>query len=267
MTTFASLFAGTPTGAVKITVSGAPRDVDTKASLTLADGSGQPLTIWFLPVTSPEVDYSQLADMWVEVPRPGRAPYLIRQAGRLTKVKLTATFVSQASFNKGRADVGLSVEQDLGVFISMARAGRGPGGLLSGALPVVLTYGPIDSSQTLTDSGHWQITDLTVHSVLRVPVTNAIAQATMTVELTENSDPPGIRTAGVDPRSSFPQPGTSTPVPLSPGKVVIVQQGDTLYTIATRIYGAAEPGWRTLANANGIVDPRAISVGQALLVP
>lgn len=265
-----SLFTGgAPTGAVTISVSNAAPPVDTKASLTLvpigAPGSTF-TTQWLLPVTSPEVDYTQLSDNWVEVPRPGRAPFLVRQGGRLAKVKLTVTFVSQASFNKGRGDIGQSVEQDLEVFISMARAFRGAGGLLNVPLPVALTYGPIDSSQWLTATGHWQITDLTVHSVQREQITNAITQATMTIELTESSDPPGGPSL-VDTRSAFPQPGTTTPVPRSPGKIVLVQQGDTLYSIATRVYGVPEPGWRTLANANGIIDPRAISAGQALLIP
>jgi LysM repeat protein len=261
-----SLFAGgAPTGAVTISVSGAARAVDTKASLTLLNIGASVLTQWFIPITSPEVDYTQLSDSWVEVARPGRSPFLVRQGGRLSKVKLTATFVSQASAGKGAGDVGQSVEQDLETFINMARSRRDQNGVLAFPAPVALTYGPIDSSKWLTDTGHWQITDLSIHSVQREPITNAITQATMTIELTENSDPPG--TPMLDSRGAFPQPGSAPPIPKSPGSVVTVQHGDTLYSIAIRVYGAPEPGWRTLAAANGIKDPRSISVGQALLIP
>jgi len=49
-------------------------------------------------------------------------------------------------------------------------------------------------------------------------------------------------------------------------KVYVIQLGDTLSGIAERLY--EDPGaWRPIAIANGIVDPRRLTVGQSLLVP
>lgn len=45
-----------------------------------------------------------------------------------------------------------------------------------------------------------------------------------------------------------------------------VQEGDTLSGIAYRIYGDASK-WRKLAEANGIVNPRALVPGTALVLP
>jgi nucleoid-associated protein YgaU len=49
-------------------------------------------------------------------------------------------------------------------------------------------------------------------------------------------------------------------------KVHVVVQGETLSSIAARLYDNPL-AWRPIAIANGIADPRAIAVGQALKVP
>lgn len=46
----------------------------------------------------------------------------------------------------------------------------------------------------------------------------------------------------------------------------VVQQGDTLETIAEQKLGTAEK-WRLIAEANGIDDPRSLRVGQKLKIP
>jgi nucleoid-associated protein YgaU len=47
----------------------------------------------------------------------------------------------------------------------------------------------------------------------------------------------------------------------------VVQQGDTFYSIARKVYGTPEPGWRTILDANNMTDPRQLYVGQTLLIP
>lgn len=49
-------------------------------------------------------------------------------------------------------------------------------------------------------------------------------------------------------------------------KVYTVRQGDTLSSIAAHYYEDATK-WRPIALANGIVDPRSISIGQEMQVP
>jgi nucleoid-associated protein YgaU len=49
-------------------------------------------------------------------------------------------------------------------------------------------------------------------------------------------------------------------------KVHLVRQGETLSAIAGRAYEDAAL-WRPIARHNGLVDPRALQVGQRLLIP
>jgi len=46
----------------------------------------------------------------------------------------------------------------------------------------------------------------------------------------------------------------------------VVKPGDTLVAIAARYLGSSN-GWRTIADANGVTDPRALKVGQVLKIP
>jgi nucleoid-associated protein YgaU len=53
--------------------------------------------------------------------------------------------------------------------------------------------------------------------------------------------------------------------PLQP-KIRVVQQGDSLWSIAAAEYG--NPGkWRPIAEANKITNPRALEPGQELIIP
>lgn len=49
-------------------------------------------------------------------------------------------------------------------------------------------------------------------------------------------------------------------------KEYIVKPGDTLWAIAQRYLGSG-PRWREIAEANNIVDPRKLRVGQRLVIP
>lgn len=50
------------------------------------------------------------------------------------------------------------------------------------------------------------------------------------------------------------------------GTKYTVQDGDTLGIIASKVYGDAD-AWMTIADANGIVDPSSLYVGQELVIP
>lgn len=53
-----------------------------------------------------------------------------------------------------------------------------------------------------------------------------------------------------------------------PGRVHIVERGDTLYSLATRYYGNGQQYNRILvANRNRLKDPRNLPVGMKLIIP
>lgn len=53
-----------------------------------------------------------------------------------------------------------------------------------------------------------------------------------------------------------------------PGRVHIVERGDTLYSLAMRYYGSGQQYNRILiANRNRLKDPRNLPVGMKLIIP
>ena len=65
-----------------------------------------------------------------------------------------------------------------------------------------------------------------------------------------------------------PEPIESAPLELTTfgAGTYEVQKGDTLWSIARRIYGDGQR-WKDLAEANGITNPKILRVGQSLIVP
>jgi LysM repeat protein len=116
------------------------------------------------------------------------------------------------------------------------------------------------------ERGRWRITSCPVHVILRVPGSNDAARATVSLVLTEVSD----LDAHVSPTSGRAAP----PAPWSPYAVAVtprqrsyrVRSGDTLWSIAAKVYG--EPNrWHQIADANNIRNPRRLRVGQVLIIP
>ena len=67
-------------------------------------------------------------------------------------------------------------------------------------------------------------------------------------------------------------PGTQVePVPVEPAppagqQTYTVRKGDTLWAIATRVYGNGQK-WVDIAQANPSIDPAKLAVGQQLILP
>ena len=68
------------------------------------------------------------------------------------------------------------------------------------------------------------------------------------------------------PAAYEPQPVAPQPAPPPDTSTYVVQKGDTLWSIARRVYGDGQR-WKDIAAANGITDPTKIRVGQSLILP
>jgi 5'-nucleotidase len=69
-----------------------------------------------------------------------------------------------------------------------------------------------------------------------------------------------------DSSSATVAPMEMAPAATGAGSTYTVQKGDTLWSIAQRIYGDGKK-WQSIAQANGNLDPRQLKVGQTLTLP
>ncbi len=76
-------------------------------------------------------------------------------------------------------------------------------------------------------------------------------------------EPPAQATAA-EPAPPAPPKPTQPPTP--PTETYTVQAGDTLWSIAQRLYGDGKR-WKDIAQANGITDARKLTVGTVLKIP
>lgn len=209
-----------------------------------------------LSVTSPEADLDNLAREWFELDRPGRRPILESGGKKLARLVLDALL--DADVDDGYAG---DVENQLAVILGIARSEE----------PVVLSYAPLETSTTLTHTGRWALADLRVRTLRRARMTNKITRARLTLELVELSPVRPIQGPAVGPppaKTPPAKPGTPTPAPTkqTAGRRHIIVRGDTLWHLANTYYGDGN-AWARIAQANGIRDPRRLSVGQTVTIP
>lgn len=192
-----------------------------------------------LDITSPEVDLDGLADEWVTTARPGRRPVAQRAGETLRTLTFDAKVLNEANL------------------VWLAFISRGP---FEGR-QVALGYSKFESSQFVTASGFWIITDLKIRSLRREEGSNRIVRANVTITLTESST---IR--------RLARPGAGAPGATSGGRRPrrhTVKRGDTLLKISQRYYGTTSR-WKAIAKANKIRDPRprkSLKVGRVLTIP
>ena len=75
-----------------------------------------------------------------------------------------------------------------------------------------------------------------------------------------------LRPAKPKARASAPAPSPTPAAPTGPTKTYTVKPGDTLQSIAARFYGTRSL-YTYIAQANNIVDPSLVPVGQRLTIP
>jgi hypothetical protein len=177
------------------------------------------ITVPFAPKV---IQYTELAQRWVEIDRPGRPPILSSSSKPLPRLSYDL-FV-------GGTDPEESQEWRLQTLKALAE----------GRDRVVVSFGP-------AEGGLWRITSLSTSSIDRHPVTGERTRATVSIELTQASD--SVLQAG--PVSG----GASSSGGPTKAQWHTIKAGDTLHRLAVKYYGDPRK-WRLVADANGIRRPK-----------
>lgn len=80
---------------------------------------------------------------------------------------------------------------------------------------------------------------------------------------------PGTASGAYEPGAVTNQPDAGTAAPGVPGvanNTYTIQKGDTLWSIATAVYGDGQK-WVDIAQANPSVDPGKLAIGQQITLP
>lgn len=182
-----------------------------------------------------EIEYGGLALDWAQAERSGERPLLLQKAVPLRTM----------NFSFLMADRSMQRPQTSKIAQLVALSGT--------TERVVVRF-------SATEQGLWRITECKVSSEFRTDATDEVARATVSLTLTQASDP----AAAVGPLSK-PKP------PAKPKKVSrthTVKKGDTLWGIAKKYYGNGSLWPRIFdANRSKIKDPHWIYPGQKFTIP
>ncbi len=191
-----------------------------------------------LSITDPVEAVQDLAAIeWTEIPRAREAPWLVDSRRRLRKLNVRGMIYAQ----------GRAVDFDVERLYYMTTL----------KTPVTFAYGAMEA-------GVYRISTLEVESQIRERGTNNVIAANVSFTLVQASDPPVPKPV---PSAPAPQPASPAPAPASqPKATYVVRRGDTLWALAQKYYGNGSAYGR-IAEANGIKDPKRISVGQTLVIP
>lgn len=196
-------------------------------------------TVIGVPYAPREVSHSRLAAEYATVARVGRRPALVYKNSPLPTLSFSLLVAFPARPSRVQAFINLLI----------GYADRG--------VRIRVSYGSLES-------GLWRITDLKVNSKQRHPDTSEIVHAELDVELTRASDLSG----GDGPvrRGNARSGSLETFDAARRNATHEVRAGETLSLISMLEYGVPSK-WRQIGDANGIVDPRSLRIGQILLIP
>lgn len=203
--------------------------------LLRTESGGQTFAV---PVAPRDITYAGLGQEWVTAERSGDTPLLLRKAGRLKTMAfsflLTDKFTMFAPQELARLET-----------------------LVGSTERLLVRYGP-------DEVGLWRVTECSLTSELRHPVTNAVVRAVVSMTLTRVSDAaPAV--GPVSGGATTPPAAPSAPAPQRTYRVV---SGDSLWRIAQRYYGNGGV-WRRIfdANLDKIRNPGLIYPGQIFVIP
>lgn len=211
-----------------------------------------------LPFAPRQVSHAALADTYVALDRPGRKPLTVR-TGRGLRTVTFDVFL-------GYRDHQRSVEPLLEQLRRIAESGD----------TVTLSLSDLEAGVK------WNLTALTVDTLLRQQGTNAVTRANVSLTFTEDVDAAvnvGPLSGGKKKKNKGDGKGGKKgkgdqawgpQAPGSKGKTTTqrhtVAAGETLASIALLYYGDPN-AWRPIAEASGIRDPRKLKVGARLTIP
>lgn len=184
-----------------------------------------------------EIEYGGLAHDWAEADRSGEKPLLLHSGTPLETMGFSFLLTD-------RHDMQVAQTSQVQALKDAAR-----------------TFERILLRYSGTEAGLWRITEMSINSELRSDADNEITRATVSITLTEASDP----APAVGPVSKPPPP---PPAPKPVNRTHTVKRGDTLWDIARRYYGSG-PLWPRIYDANRgkIKDPHWIYPGQVFVIP
>lgn len=184
-----------------------------------------------------EIEYGGMPMDWASADRSGNTPLLLHKSMPLRTMSFSFTLTDKIDMQAPQTSKVTQLQQ-------MGRSFE----------RFLVRFSP-------TEQGLWRITDLKVTSQLRTAATDEIARATVTIQLTEASDP----APAVGPVS---RPAPPAAPPSAGGRTYRVVKGDTLWAIAKRYYGAGTSWPRIFdANRNLIKDPHWIYPAQVFTIP
>jgi len=188
-----------------------------------------------------EIDYGGLPHEWASAERSGNTPLLLHSSTPLRTLSFSFTIVD-------KQDMQAPQTSKVALLRDIARTFE----------RVLVAFSP-------SEQGLWRITDLKISSELRTEATDEISRATVSITLTEASDP----APAIGPLAPPPPPAPAPkPSAAGGGRTYVVVKGDCLWNIAKRFYGTGA-SWPRIYDANRklIKDPHWIYPGQKFSIP
>lgn len=207
-------------------------------------------TAMFIPYSPSEIEHSGIGSDYATIDRTGRVPALVYRNKQLAKMSMTLLIADRTLFSAPIAGTFKVLMPAITALTTLQRYAE-----LGTRLRV--TYGAFEN-------GLWRITSFTINSKRRDPATNEMTSAEVDIEFTKASDiiiGVGPVTGGVTP-----PPATTPPAAPPQTRTYTVKSGDTLWAISVKYYGTGTK-WTTIADANGVTDPRKLQIGKVLRIP
>jgi nucleoid-associated protein YgaU len=216
------------------------------------EGTGDPVLVPYAPQ---EVHIQEDAGTWAQIKRAGLKDALLYTNPGTRKLSFSLVLSDKVVNRPGAWQNGAFIQTALSVYQQLQAYAKA-------ATRMRMAY-------SSTENGTWRITALSMSSINRDEFTSEINWMTVELELTEATDITlglGPVTGGVaPPPASAPAPPAGSSTQTS-SRYYDTKSGDTLWAIAVKYYNDGSK-WPTIADANGIKDPRTLGVGVHLRIP